>query len=117
LGRGRQHECFTSAFLDLAVEVFAAIGGSQTLSVGFWEGEDGKASRELFLCPSGKFGLSFRVGFDEVLETLLGVGKVIGIENNSDVVGDFALRMLLGGDGFLGVLLGVELATLSRSAV
>jgi hypothetical protein len=45
------------------------------------------------------------------------VYKVIGIENNYDILGDFALRMLLGGDGFLGVLLGVELATLSRSAV
>jgi hypothetical protein len=79
------------------------------------KGEDGETIREVFLGPAGKFGLSFRVGFDEVLETLLGVGKVIGIENDSDVVGDFALQMLLG-DVFLGVLLEVELATLPRSA-
>jgi len=74
--------------------------------------------------PSGSFSSAQAASlgcipsrFDEDLETLLGVGKVIGIENNYDNLGDFALRMLLGGDGFLGVLLGMELATLSRSAV
>jgi hypothetical protein len=73
LGRGRQYECVTSAFLDLAVEVFAAIGGSQTLSVGFWEGEDGKAIkaiREVSSAQAASLGC-IPSRFDEDLETFL----------------------------------------------
>ena len=105
----------TGSLLDLAVDVFAGIGGPQTLSVGFREGVNGEAFWQVLLGPGGESRLSFGVDFDEVLETFLGVVKIVGVEDASDVGGDFALEMLLG-DVFLSVLLEVKLASLPRSA-
>jgi hypothetical protein len=59
------------------------------------EREEGLAIREGFLGSGSKFSLRLRVGFDEVLEALLSVGKIISIEDSSEVLGDFALQMLL----------------------
>ena len=84
--------------------------------MGFWKGEDGEAFGQVFLGPGSEPWLAFRVGFEEVLEALIGVGAVVGIEDDSDVRGDLAFEMLLG-DVFLGVLLEMELATLPRCAV
>jgi hypothetical protein len=84
------------SFLDLAVDIFAGVGGPQTLSVGLREGENGKAFGQIFLGLGGESGLSFGVDFDEDLEAFLGVGQIIGVEDASDVGGDLALEMLLG---------------------
>ena len=80
--------------------------------------------RRRFLCPSGRFssaqaaslGLAFSVVFYEFLETLLGMGAIVGIENYFDGRGDLTFQMLLG-DVFLGVFLEGELASLPGSGV
>jgi len=84
--------------------------------VGFWKGEDGKAFGQVLLGPGGESGLAFTIDFHEILEALLGVGAVVGVENDFDVGGDLAFEMLFG-DVFLGVLLEMELATLPRGSV
>ena len=104
------------AFLDLAVDVLAGVGCPQTLPMGFREGEDGEAFGQVLLGPGGEPRLAYRVGFHEVLEALVGVGEVVGVENGPDVRGDLGFEVRFG-DVFLGVLLEMELATLPRGAV
>ena len=82
----------------------------------FGQGEDSEAFAEVFLSPGGELGLAFTVVFYEFLETLLGMGAIVGIENYFDVRGDLTFQMLLG-DVFLGVFLEVELASLPGSGV
>ena len=84
--------------------------------MGLGKGEDGEAFGEILLGPGGELGLAFAVGFHEVFEAIIGMGSIIGVENNFDVRGDFAFEVLLG-DVFLGVLLEVELASLPGSGV
>ncbi len=46
---------------------------------------EGEAFRQVLLGPSGELGLAFRVGFHEVLEAVVGMGAVVGVEDGSDV--------------------------------
>ncbi len=112
----REESDDAGTLLDLAVDILAGVGCPQALPVGFRKGEDGKAFGQVLLSPGDEPGLAFTVDFHEILEALLGVGTVVGVENDFDVRGDLAFEMLLG-DVFLGVLLEMELAALPRGAV
>jgi hypothetical protein len=80
------------------------------------KGEDGEAIGKILLSPSSEVGLSYRIGFDESLESFFGVGAVVGVENESDTFGDLGLDVLFS-DGLLSGLLRMELAMLTRSFV
>ena len=82
----------------------------------FRKGEDGEAIGKILLSPNSEVGLSFRIGFDESLESFFGVGAVVGVENESDTFGDLGLDVLFS-DGLLSGLLRMELAMLARSSV
>jgi len=75
------------AFLDLAVDVLAGVGGPQTLPAGFGQCEDGEALRVAVLGPGGELGLAFNGGFYEILEMFFGVGTVGGGCKSSSVIG------------------------------
>ena len=62
----------------------------------FGQGEDSEAFGEVFFSPGGELGLAFAVVFYEFLETLLGMGAIVGIENHFDVRDDLTFQMLLG---------------------
>lgn len=64
------------ALLDLAVDVFASIGGPQALPVGFRENEDGGSIGQVLLGSGGMPGLAFRLGFNEFLEALVILGGI-----------------------------------------
>jgi hypothetical protein len=102
--------------LDLVVYTFVGIECSQALPMGLRKVKDCEAFWQVLLGSGGELGLGFGVEFDELLEAFSGVGTVVGVENDPDVSGDFALGILFC-NIFWGVLLEMELATLPWSAV
>jgi len=76
--------------------------------VSFGKREDGEAFGEVAFGPLGELGLGLGVGCDEDCKASFSVCAVVGVEDSSDIGGNFAFEFLFG-DVLLGVLLKVEL--------
>ena len=80
-----------------------------------WEGEGGKALREVFLHPRGEFWGGGGMGGDDFLEAGLSGEPIGAIENGADGVGDGG-ALVQARHMRLGILLEMELAALPGDA-
>jgi len=105
-----------SSFFDLSIDIFAGIGGAETLSERFREGKDLQTFWDIFFGPSGESWLGIGVFFDESFETLIGVRAVVCVENGFDF-GGYNWFQILFSDIFLSIFLKMKLAALPGSGV
>jgi len=81
--------------------------------VGEWQAENGEPLGQIFFHPGGEFWGVFGIEGDELLELLLGGGKVWTVEEAADSAGDLS-ALIQTRDMGLSILLEVELAALPR---
>lgn len=78
-----------------------------------WQTESGEPLGQIFFHPSGEFWGALGIKVDELLELVLGGGKVWAVEEAADGAGDLS-ALIQPRDMGLGILLEVELAALPR---
>ena len=101
----------TGAATNLFVEIFQHVGGAQSLADFFGKLKDGEAFRESCFHPGREFGSGFFVFGDGLFEELFGLFMTRGVEDVTDIRGDFFTHRDFGDVG-LSILLKVELAAL-----
>ena len=95
----------------MGVESFAHVGSAQTAADIFRKCKNGESFGNGIFHPTSEIGSGLGIFFDDLVETHVGFREVAGVEDVSDVVGDFLAHGDFGNVG-LGVLLEMEMAAL-----
>lgn len=100
-----------SAAFNFLIHAFQSVGSAESFLVCEWQTERGEPLGQVFFHPGGEFWGAFGIEVDELLELVLGGGKVWAVEEAADGAGDLS-ALIQPRDMGLGILLEVELAAL-----
>ncbi len=76
----------TGTAFDLVVESIGLVAGSQPPSVSDWKGEGSECFGDVVLEPAGKSGGALLVASDGILESPIGLGGILGVDDAPDIL-------------------------------
>ena len=103
----------TSSVYEFLVDALNGIAGAHASAMGFGQGVDGEALRDIGVHPGGEFGCDLDVFGDDLFEAGLGAGQIGAGEDGADICCDVSAHLQAGYIS-LGVLWEVELVALPR---